>query len=150
MARAELPPAGFVWLIDLLKTDSIEKTQDQDFVLLSDLLDEVLPPRLDVLAEKVLPNSRSGYAQIRNHHESWQRRCERRMLGVCMVGLLRSRKRAMARRLRASLVVAKAFDRFYFEEPPTPILGHPASPSPDLSPVVDILSALAQSDNASL
>ena len=121
------PPGGYVWLMDPRKLDVTGRYSVK-----------VLPPLLDRSVHCVY-GGHPG-ADMTPEHESY-RGPLRRLAGALRVGGSDSRSGAELRRLRASLVLARGFDRFHREgTPATDQVA--AAESVELSPVMNVPEAL--------
>jgi hypothetical protein len=130
--EAEQPPGGFIWLIDPQQADCAGRYPVK-----------ALPPLVDRLVEDVY----AGHPGQDPAHEPETnvgpgRKASNALCAMAVrLGCYNPEKRAESRRLRASLVVARGFNRYHSEESPTPGPAG-AAISPDLTPIANVQIAL--------
>jgi hypothetical protein len=123
-------PAGYVWLMDPQRTDSTERYPIK-----------VLPPILDRLVEDVYAGH-PGEDRVREH-ETYTGPLRRLTNGwramASHLGGDDPESRAASRQLRASLAVARGFERYHSGAPQT---ASSVEAAVNLSPIANVLDAL--------
>ncbi len=126
-----LPPAGYVWLVDPQRT---ERTGHYPV--------KVLPPLVDRCVDDVY-GGHPGRDMPPEEHDIYagplRQLADALRAAATHLGGADRASRTAARRLRASLAVARGFDRFHRERSAT---ARAAVPAVDLSPIADVPEAL--------
>src|ERR1700722_17058981 len=126
-----LPPAGYVWLMAPQRSERPGRYPVK-----------VLPPLVDRCVDDVY-GGHPGRDMPAEEHDTYagplRRLADALRAAAARLGGTDRAGRASLRRLRASLAVARGFDRFHRERSPA---AGAAVPALDLSPIADVPGAL--------